>query len=425
MGDRALAHIERVVTTYPIEGADKIEMTQVLDFHVVTKKGEFKAGDLALYVEVDAILPDGLPAGDQARYDELKKLLKKATGEDIAKYEAEMAEVVSRNTRPEFEFLRAKKFRIKAQRYGAFKDVTGNTIISQGIIFPISIIPTNITPIEGQDLTAELGITRVIEDPDELATNEPTSSTKKSGFEKFMDHHFMRYSLYRKVKSEIKGYEKKGVWEDWLPPKSDEENIQKIYTSLWNEFGDTDGWYASEKLEGENFSAYTHITSKFFGLSSRIDFGVCSRTRNLITDDGSRFWQTAKELDLEKRLKAVGKNIVIRGEHLGPKVQGNLYKLTAYDLVLFEVWDIEQRKFYNYYEFMEFCEKYGFKHVPIIDDNFRLLPSVGEMLKHSNGISKWNDKIQVLREGVVYRRKDNPRKSFKIRDPEYLLLHGK
>lgn len=134
MGERALAHIEKVVTTYPIEGADKIEMTQVLDFHVVTKKGEFKTGDLVVYVEVDSILPDGLPAAEQARYDELKKLLKNATGEDIAKYEAEMAEVLAKNTRPEFEFLRGKKFKITVMKLAKFG------IISQGVIFPLSIL---------------------------------------------------------------------------------------------------------------------------------------------------------------------------------------------------------------------------------------------------------------------------------------------
>ena len=66
MGDRALAHVEKIVKVYPIEGADNIEMVQLLDFHVVVKKDEFKVGDLALYVEVDSILPDGLEIDFQA-----------------------------------------------------------------------------------------------------------------------------------------------------------------------------------------------------------------------------------------------------------------------------------------------------------------------------------------------------------------------
>ena len=391
MGDRALAHIEKVITTYAIEGADNIEMTQVLDFHVVTRKSEFKAGDLVVYMEVDSILPDGLEPASQARLDEIKKLAKKATGETLVALEAERLEIISKNTRPEFEFLRQKKFRIKAIKYLS-------KVVSQGIMFPISILPSEVTPVEGLDVTEVLGITKVIEDAEEANTEEQKVTHKNGKLEKFLDRHFIRYSIYRKLKNELKGYEKNGKWEDWLPPKSDEENIQKIYSSLWNKFGDSDGWYVTEKLEGQNFSAYTHITSRFFGLSHKVDFGVCSRTRNLITDDGSRFWLTARELDLEKKLKAVGKNIVIRGEHLGSKIQGNLYKIQNYDLALFEVWDIDNKRFYNYDEFMEFCTKYEFKHVPIIDHNFKLLPTVDEMLKHANGISKWNPAIQVLRE---------------------------
>lgn len=117
MGDRALAHIEKIVKTYPIEGADNIEMVQVLDFHVVAKKGEFKTSDTVVYIEVDSILPDGLSDDLKASYDILKKELKKATGEDIPKIEREMSEIISKNTRPEFEFLRQKKFRIKCLKY--------------------------------------------------------------------------------------------------------------------------------------------------------------------------------------------------------------------------------------------------------------------------------------------------------------------
>ncbi|MFA5403390.1 MAG: hypothetical protein WC358_00475 [Ignavibacteria bacterium] len=132
MGDRALAHVERVVSVYPIEGADNIEMTQVLDFHVVTKKGEFSVGDLVVYIEVDSILPDGLDPALQAQYEILKKAEKKATGDDLIRIQNEMREITTKNKKPEFEFLRKKKFRIKALK------IRGK--VSQGVIFPITIL---------------------------------------------------------------------------------------------------------------------------------------------------------------------------------------------------------------------------------------------------------------------------------------------
>lgn len=38
MGSRALAHIEKIIDVYHIDGADNVEMVQLLDFHVLVKK---------------------------------------------------------------------------------------------------------------------------------------------------------------------------------------------------------------------------------------------------------------------------------------------------------------------------------------------------------------------------------------------------
>src|SRR5512133_1532260 len=90
---RKLASIQKIVSLTPIEGADKIEVATVLGWNVVVKKGDFKVGDACVYIEIDSILPD----------------------------------------RPEFEFLRERKFRIKTIR------LKGQ--VSQGICFPLSILP--------------------------------------------------------------------------------------------------------------------------------------------------------------------------------------------------------------------------------------------------------------------------------------------
>jgi len=85
MGNRALAHIEKIVKTYPIEGADKVEMAQVLDFHVMVKKGQFKVGELVTYIEVDSILPDGLSQNDLAEYTLTKLKISNSTEPDVIK----------------------------------------------------------------------------------------------------------------------------------------------------------------------------------------------------------------------------------------------------------------------------------------------------------------------------------------------------
>ena len=74
---RNLASIQKISKLEPIPNADTIEKATVLGWELVVKKGEFKEGDLCVYCEIDSVLPE----------------------------------------RPEFEFLRTKKFRIKTIKF--------------------------------------------------------------------------------------------------------------------------------------------------------------------------------------------------------------------------------------------------------------------------------------------------------------------
>ena len=57
MIERKLASIRKIKELLPIEGADAIEVAVVDGWKVVTKKGEFKPGDLCVYFEIDSFLP--------------------------------------------------------------------------------------------------------------------------------------------------------------------------------------------------------------------------------------------------------------------------------------------------------------------------------------------------------------------------------
>jgi RNA ligase (TIGR02306 family) len=55
---RTLASIVRIAELSPIAGADRIELARVAGWQCVVKKGEFRAGELAVYLEIDAVPPD-------------------------------------------------------------------------------------------------------------------------------------------------------------------------------------------------------------------------------------------------------------------------------------------------------------------------------------------------------------------------------
>ena len=56
MFGKPLAYIVKIKEIREIPGADRIELATVMDYTVVVKKNEYKAGDFGLYVEVDSLL---------------------------------------------------------------------------------------------------------------------------------------------------------------------------------------------------------------------------------------------------------------------------------------------------------------------------------------------------------------------------------
>ena len=113
----------------PIANADAIERLRVLGWWVVAKKGEFKPGDEIVYCEIDSLLPE----------------------------------------RPEFEFLRASSFKpAQTDAFGAVTLPAGFRIktvklrgqVSQGICFPLSILPPGTPTDLGADVTDVLGVVK-------------------------------------------------------------------------------------------------------------------------------------------------------------------------------------------------------------------------------------------------------------------------
>ena len=222
----------------------------------------------------------------------------------------------------------------------------------------------------------------------------------------------MRYPWYRNYKSGLKD---DSTWPKMFPSKSDETNAQAVFTKMKTLHGDK-RWYVTEKLEGQNISIVTQIKKVLW--FNRVTVGVCSRTRFMPSYDGSQFWKTVKNKEYDKKASAIGKNLFIRGEHVGPTIQACIYPFTERDIYIFDVYELDGKRMLSYMELVTFCISNGFKMVPVIDDDFRLPETVQELLEYSNGYSVYGDK--VLREGIVLRLVDDPKISFKVRSPKYL-----
>lgn len=117
---RKLASIQVVNGIFSIDGADRIEVAQVLGWQVVVKKDEFHIGDKCIYFEIDSFLP----------------------------------------ICPEFEFLRNSSYKNSDLLGEGFRLRTQilRGQLSQGLCLPTSLFPETANLEEGEDVTELLGV---------------------------------------------------------------------------------------------------------------------------------------------------------------------------------------------------------------------------------------------------------------------------
>lgn len=380
---RSLAHIERIHTIKSIEGADNIELVHVLGWQLIAKKSEFKEGDLCVYIEIDSKVPSD------------KKC---------------------------FEFLASKGFKIKTMKLGKFN------VISQGIALPLYFFESELKKVEikeGVDVTKELKITKIQEER-ELDEDTLSDDTKilvyKNNHSKLFKNKFikwlMKFKWFRKIILYKYKKEKKNYLNKWPSEinKTDETRCENI-RDITNNY---EKWIKTEKVDGSSSTYFMKRKGKKF------NFIVCSR--NQVQDKLTGipcYWEMAEKYDIESFLKSyLLKNtnvnwVCLQGEIIGPKIQGNPYKLKENELYIFNFIDSENGR-YNSNNMVTLLKGSKLNTVPILECSD--IPHTMEELKEeAEGKSKINN--EVNREGLVYRSLDGKR-SFKNVNNSYLLKKG-
>lgn len=311
---RKLASIQKVIKVEPIPDADAIEMIQVLGWELVSKKGEFLPGYSCVYCEIDSFLP-------------------------IA---------------PEFEFLRKNCYRKMADGAEGFriKTVRLRGQISQGIAFPMSILPEGNYQ-EGDDVTDVLNIVKY----------EPPIPACLDGI-------------------------KKGDFPSFLC-KSDETRIQVLQPILTKYKGTP--CYYSEKLDGSSMTTYVRDN----------DFGVAGRGLEFFENENNSLWKVARQLRLEEKLRSLNINIAYQGEIIGENIQGNKYKLKGQTAYCFNLFNIDRYEYFAYKDLIEITKKLDIPLVPILDDNFILTDDIPTLVNLAKRKSILNPNTDA--EGIVIR----------------------
>lgn len=213
--------------------------------------------------------------------------------------------------RPEFEFLRNKHFRIKTMK------LRGQ--VSQGICFPLKLWPDLHMLPEG----TEVG-------------------------------HLIHVSHYEKpVPAQLAG-SMKGFFPGFIK-KTDEDNLKSYPKALEELYGKE--CYVTQKIDGSSATYYTKD-----GV-----FGICSRNVEFkLGEDANAFINAGKELELEEKMLALGRNIALQGELYGPNIQGNKLGISKISLAFFSAFDIDKHKYLDKKELVDICAFLDLTMVPIV-----------------------------------------------------------
>lgn len=367
MSERSLAHVETVIDVAPVPNSDNLDVCTVLGWRCVTKRGELKAGDKILYIEVDSIVPD-------------------------IKF---------------FDFMKQRKFRVKTIKL--------RQQISQGLVIPYSEIMNIKEQIEGGkflgempihadgfDMTKYLGITKYLSPSEREENLEHMDKKNHNFFIKFMT----RFSWFRKM------FKKKSKSFPAFIRVTDEIRCQNFPEVLNDRSED---WYISEKVDGSSLTA-AYVKKTFGG-----EFYICSRNVRKFEFDSSVWSKIARHYNIKANLKKLNKtygNLAVQGEVVGQRIQGNKYKLPELDLYIFNVYNIDERKMYPLDEAQKIVSLMGLKFIPVLECFVKLPETVDECLAKADGMSVINE--DTIREGLVFRKIDMSR-SFKAVSNKFLL----
>lgn len=394
--ERELAYVVKINSIEPIVGSDNCEAAIVGGWRVMVRKGQFNAGDLAVYFEIDSKLPEN---------DE------------------------------RFAFMARKNYKVKTQRY-TFGGK--GLMISQGLLMSAEDLGWNKEDMtefgDERFVTKKLGVTyAVAEDNIRKGSGDPNQKYKAMGARhiKLAKTRWWRWLMKRewgrKLLFKFFGKKKDNPrgWPNHFPyiHKTDEERCENMPWILQNK----EPWIVTEKLDG---TSCTYILERLKG-RNKYEFYVLSRNvrqkdeTQACYHDHNIYWDLAFKYDIENKLrKFLDENpactyVCVQGEGVG-SVQGNPLKLKEDDLYLFNFIDSINGRWPSTLG-KNIAEEMGMKWVPILNENF-ILPDDMETFKQmATAPSAVNP--AVMREGIVLRHAGDDM-SFKNVSREYLLKHN-
>lgn len=201
--------------------------------------------------------------------------------------------------------------------------------------------------------------------------------------------------------------------------KTDQERIQNLKRDLADWIAAGLSFEVTEKLDGTSCTIYKNSDLLNY---DKEPLGVCSRNLDLKETEGNTYWNMARTNDIHASLLRDGRNLAVQGEVIGEGIQGNKYKLSGHHFYVFDIYDIDNRKYLSADERMAFCKANNLKVAPVIHKSLIINEntSIADLLIMAEGDSIL---YKTQREGLVFKCLEDTSISFKAISNKWLLKH--
>lgn len=354
----------------PVPNSDALEHTEVFETNVVVRKGQLKAGDLAVYIPLDSMVP---------------------------------------MSKPQFQGLGIKSerelYRVKAVRLRG--------MYSEGLLVPFASAKGaayNDQACLGKDMSQEWGITKY---------EEPETPARIQGTKGSQQDKDIAWAPKYNVESLLKSREA-------IPEGTHVIVTEKIHGCNGRYVYGEDVHGVTRLMVGSHnvWKKPIYTTKPWFrklkAFASKLGFRFAPEVP--LNDDV--WWTVAKRLDLETKLKAIP-NVVVYGEVYG-SVQDLKYSVPGEEGVrfrVFDAYDADTKTWYDHDTLKALCTTLGLEMVPVLFDGPYNKETVDPLRFGKSTLDG-----TTLREGFVIRPKvlvdPKDKSAYKFVSEDYKLRKG-
>jgi len=393
MSDKPMAYLAEIATLEPIKDKDRIVLASFTNnnWKVIVQKDQHHVGQKVVYIETESILP----------------------------------------VWPVFQFLEKRCYSVKRKGY-VIKRMSMAGVDSEGIVFNVSALPEKIWVNKSDKQLEELDWTKALE----IRRKDDEVPQVQAESRSWLQNK-IRWLVWKLFKIKM---QKLGVGPSDFPSycmKTDETQAQSI-PGLFDKMKGKDV-ITTLKIDGMSGTFAHHKGLFIVATRNRTIYKQkIEKAKKALSKYTADKWKdnphlyVAAKYDLPRVLNTMV-DVALQGEVAGPGIQKNRLGLKDYDLFIFNMYSITQKKFYALPRLKEVTDKHLLKLVPFLEVRKFDWSSIKEMEQYAaqytydNGSPAEGVVIRGFEEGAVYMedpmQKMHGQLSLKIINPKFKMKY--